>query len=212
MGNDTTVSVAGATMNTEDDIRSVHRGLGVAFKSAYNNSSTMVVVSLLWAIASLPLITIGPATLAAYTAVLTLREEGQIDRDAVRSTLSQHWHNAVLLSGVFVVFTALTVGYATHYIRMGAVQSGALAVVACYLSVHLGAVLIVAFVRLAEGNAVYDAVRSGYSWTATHPFDTVLLGFVSIGLFVVSVVLTVTVCLVFPFLLFTFHVSVIAER
>lgn len=199
-------------MNTADDIRSVHQGLGVAFRSAYNHSSTMVIVSLLWVIASLPLVTIGPATLAAYKAVLTLRDEGQIDRDAVVATLSQHWHNAVLLSGVFVAFAAVTVGYATNYVLTGAVQSGILAVVACYLTVHLGAVLIVAFVRLAEGNAVYDAVRSGYSWTAMHPFDTVLLGFVSIGLFVVNVVLTVTVFLVFPFLLFTFHTAVIAER
>ena len=199
-------------MNTSDDIRSVHHGLGVAFRSAYNHSSTMVVVSLLWVIASLPLITIGPATLAAYKAVLTLREEGEIDRDAVVSTLSQHWHNSVLLSGVFVAFAAITVGYATDYVLTGAVQSGALAVVTCYLTAHLSAVLVVAFVRLAEGNEVYDAVTSGYSWTATHPFDTVLLGFVSIGLFVVSAVLTVTVCLAFPFLLFAFHVAVVAER
>ncbi|ADB63296.1 hypothetical protein Htur_4485 (plasmid) [Haloterrigena turkmenica DSM 5511] len=204
--------VTGATMNTSDDIRSVHHGLGVAFKSAYNHSGTMVLVSLLWVIASLPLITIGPATLAAYKAVLTLREEGEIDREAVVSTLSQHWHNSVLLSGVFVAFAAVTVGYATNYVLTGAVQSGTLAVVACYLTAHLSAVLVVAFVRLAEGNAVYDAVTGGYSWTATHPFDTVLLGFVSIGLFVLCAVLTVTVCLAFPFLLFTFHVAVVAER
>ncbi|WP_255681365.1 DUF624 domain-containing protein [Natrinema sp. SYSU A 869] len=199
-------------MNTSDDIRSVHHGVGVAFKSAYNNGVTMVAVSLLWVVASLPIITIGPATLAAYTAVLTLREDGHIDREAVVSALSQHWHNSMLLSGVFVVFAAVTVGYATQYLQTGAVQTGTLAVIASYLTAHLGAVLVVAFVRLAEGDSVYDAVTSGYSWTATHPFDTVLLGFVSLGLFAVSAVLTVTVCLVFPFLLFTFHVAVIAEH
>lgn len=198
-------------MNTADDVRSVHAGLGDAFRSAYHHSVATVVVSLAWFVASLPLVTVGPATLAAYAAVQSVREHGHVERGEVRDALAAHWHNAALLSGVFVVFTAVTVAYATQYLQTGAVSAGALAVVAGYLTAHLAAVLVVAFVRLSEGASVHEAVTSGYSWTVTRPFDTVLLGFVSVGLFAVSALLTVTVCLVFPFLLFTFHVAVVGR-
>ncbi|GGN20310.1 hypothetical protein [Halarchaeum nitratireducens] len=199
-------------MNTADDVRSVHAGLGDAFRSAYHHSVAAVVVSLGWFVASLPVVTVGPATLAAYAAIQSLREHGRVDRSEVREALAANWHNAALLSGVFVAFTVVTVAYATQYFQTGGVQAGALAVVVGYVTAHLAVVLVVAFVRLSEGASVYEAVTGGYSWTVSRPFDTVLVGFVSLGLFAVSALLTVTVCLVFPFLLFTFHVAVVGRH
>ena len=198
-------------MKTADDIQSVHGAVGAAFRLAYHHSIATGVISALWVLASIPIVTIGPATLGAYTAVQSIYQDGTVNRSRVRGVLVRQWLHATLLGGVLVLLAGLTLAYIGQYLETGAFLAGLFGVLGLYLTMHLWAVLVVAFVALADGAEVYEAVTSGYWWTVRHPVDTALLGIVSASLFVGNLLLTIAVVLVFPFVLFAFHIGLVSD-
>ncbi|WP_336338437.1 hypothetical protein [Haloarcula brevis] len=191
----------------------VHRALATAARQVYRHPLPMVAISVGWVLASLPLVTVGPATLGAYRAVRSVREDGRVDRAAVRETLAAHWLDAVLFSGLLVVFPVIAVLYLGQYAATGAPLSGVLGAVGFYLAYHAWVVFALAFVSLAEGADAVDAVTSGYRWSVENPVATVLVGIVTGTLLVASAVLTIALPLVFPALAAAFHTElVVATR
>ncbi|EMA27033.1 hypothetical protein [Haloarcula japonica] len=190
----------------------VHRALATAARQVYRHPLPMVAISVGWVLASIPLITIGPATLGAYRAVRSVREDGRIDRGAVRETLAAHWLDAVLFSGLLVVFPAIAVLYLGQYAATGAPLSGVLGAVGFYLTYHAWVVFALAFVSLADGADAVDAVTGGYRWSVENPVATVLVGIVTATLLIASAVLTIALPLVFPALAAAFHTELFAEN
>ncbi|WP_042662770.1 hypothetical protein [Haloferax sp. ATB1] len=189
----------------------VHRALATAARQVYRHPLPMVAISVGWVLASLPLVTIGPATLGAYGAVRSVRENGRVDREAVRETLAAHWLDSVLFSGLLVVFPAIAVLYLGQYAATGDPLSGVFGAVGFYLAYHAWVVFALAFVSLADGADAVDAVTGGYRWSVENPVATVLVGIVTGTLLLASAVLTIALPLVFPALAAAFHTELVAS-
>lgn len=195
-----------AEPDTHDPLHATIQSTG---RFVWTNLVSVVVVSLGWFLASLPIVTVGPATVGAYRAVLSLREDGAdgIDRDAVRTTVREQFVHATLIGLVPFVILAIAATYAYAYLTTGALASGLLALVGVYAAVYVWLVSVPTFVGLAEGEPVADAVTAGYRWTARHAVGAVALAVVTGALFVISSLLTVAVALLFAGVAFAFHVE-----
>lgn len=187
----------------------LHATIQSTGRFVWTNLVSVIVISLGWFLASLPIVTVGPATVGAYRAVLSLREDDidGIDRDAVRTTVREQFVHATLIGLVPFVILAIAATYAYAYLTTGTLASGLLALVGVYAAVYLWLVSVPTFVGLAEGEPVADAVTAGYRWTARHAVGAVALGVVTAALFVVSSLLTIAVALLFAGVAFAFHVE-----
>ncbi|WP_276255994.1 DUF624 domain-containing protein [Halomontanus rarus] len=175
----------------------------------WDNLVSIVGISLAWFLAALPVVTIGPATVGAYRAVLSLRGDGpdRVDRSAVVATVRSQFVHATLIGLVPVVVLTVAGTYAVTYLAGGPLFTGALALVGVYGGLYAWLVSIPTLLGLAEGEAPADAFAEGYRWTARHGVGAVALGVVTIGLFVATTVLTVGVALLFAGCAFAFHVE-----
>lgn len=168
---------------------------------------SIVLVSVAWFFASLPIVTVGPATVGAYRAVLSLRAGDGLDAEAVRSTVRSQFVHATLL-GVFpMTVVAIAVHYALAYLTTGAVVAGVLAVAGLYVALYATLVLVPVYVALAAGRDVTGAVWYGYRWTARNAVETIVLGTVTLALLAVSVLGTVATVLLFAGVACAFHVE-----
>ncbi|WP_408960326.1 DUF624 domain-containing protein [Natrinema sp. 74] len=192
--------------DTHDPLHATIQSTG---RFVWTNLVSVVVISLGWFLASLPIVTVGPATVGAYRAVLSLREgdiDG-IDRDAVWTTVREQFVHATLIGLVPFVILAIAATYAYTYLTTGTLISGLLALIGGYTAIYLWLVSVPTFVGLAEGKSVVNAVTAGYRWTARHAIGAVALAVVTGTLFVVSSLLTVAVALLFAGVAFAFHVE-----
>lgn len=195
----------------DDGVASVHRALWGAFGLLPSHAGAFVVVSLAWSLASLPLITVGPATLGAYAALISLREEGSVDRAFVANTLRDHGVDALLLGLVAVVTSAISLLYFGRFVTTGSRLAGFLGVAGTYVSVHLTLVLVPTFVGLANGVGLSMAVRRGYYWTVTRPLVAVSMLILTSLLFAASLLLTVALVFVFPAFVAAFHTGLLTD-
>lgn len=71
---------------TDSDGERFISAVGETGQFAFQNIHRLIVVSVGWFLASLPVVTAGPATLAAYAAIQSMRTSpaGTIDRNHVR--------------------------------------------------------------------------------------------------------------------------------
>lgn len=175
----------------------------------YDHVLRLVGVSVAWVVASLPLVTVGPATLAAYASVLSLREDGRIDRRFVLRTVRRRWLDATVLGSLPAVFGVVAASNVALYLRTGALVFAAAAVVCTYATVYLVLVLIPSFVALARGAEPMAALRTGHAWVGDHPTLSITTAFLTLVLLVLSLVLTVGFVLLFAALAFTLHVEII---
>lgn len=176
----------------------------------YQHSATLVAVSVAWFVASLPLVTIGPATLGAYAAVRSLRQTGRLDRDYVVGAVRTNGVHAALLSALPVAFAAP----AGLSLRGGATVTGLatiVAVVGLYVAGYLAVALIPTFVAMADGESPGVALKRAYVWTATDPAAALSLALVTAILFAVTALLTVGFVLLFAAAAFSYHVEYLAE-
>lgn len=179
------------------------------FRFVYQHSTTLVALSVAWFIASLPIVTVGPATLGAYAAIRSLRETDHIDRAYVARALRANGLHAALLSFVPLVF----VSAATLYLQGGTLGGvgNVAAVVGLYVGGYLGVALIPTFVAMADAEPPTAALKHGYVWVASQPASTLVLALVTGFLFVVTALLTIGFVLLFPALAFSYHVEMLAE-
>jgi hypothetical protein len=189
----------------EDDTPAYKRTL----RFVYRHSTALVAVSVAWFVASLPLVTVGPATLGAYAAVRSIRQTGRVDRAYVLRALRRNGVHAALLSFLPLLFVATATLYLWGGLALGGVTN-VVAVVGFYVGGYLGVALIPTFVVLADGETPVEALKEGYVWVARRPVSTVSLALVTAGLFVATAALTIGFVLLFPALTFSYHVEVLA--
>lgn len=176
----------------------------------YEHSGRLVAVSVAWFVASLPLITIGPATLGAYAAIRSLRETGRLDRGYVASAVRTNGIHAALLSFLPIAF-AVPAGLS---LRGGTTLGGVgsiVAVVGLYIAGYLAVALIPTFVAMADGEAPAAALKRAYVWTASDPTAALSLALVTAVVFVATALLTVGFVLLFAAVAFSYHVEYLVD-
>ncbi|WP_416841784.1 hypothetical protein [Haloferax sp. DFSO52] len=190
---------------------SIHRSLRAAVRFVYEHSFPLVGLSLVWVLASLPIITAGPATLGAYAAICSLREKGWIDVGEVFSIVRRQAIHAVLITTAVSIIAVMGLLYTHQYLMTGSTLAAVLGVLALYVTAHLSLVVPTALLGLSRGHPASDALETGYRWTIQHPITAVMMGSASLLLLVTSALLTVAVVLVFPAVLFSFHVLLLDD-
>lgn len=168
---------------------------------------SVVAVSVAWFLCVLPVVTAGPATVGAYRAVLSLRESGTVDVDAVLGTVRRQFVHATFLGLLPLALFAMTAAYAFQYATSGRLLAGLLALAGTYATAYLSLVLVPTFVGLARGLPAATAATQGYLWTARHAVEAVALGVVTVGFFALTSLMTVALVLVFAGATFAFHVE-----
>lgn len=168
---------------------------------------SVIAVSVAWFLASLPVVTVGPATVGAYRAVLSLRAGDGLDVDAIGRTLREQFVHATLLGLFPLVVLAGAVNYALAYAATGELFAAGLAVGGVYFAAYASLVLVPTFVKLADGSPLTTAVWAGYRWTAGHVVGTIVLGIVTLAIGLLTAVGTVAIVLLFGGVACAFHVA-----
>lgn len=173
---------------------------------------SVVWISVGWFLASLPIVTLGPATVGAYRAVLSLRDEGRgIDRAAVLTTVRQQSVHAALLGLVPLVLFAIAANYVLAYLVTGTVVAGLLGLCCAYAGLYASLVSMPTLLGLAAGKPAPAALKDGVLWTARHAVGAVALGVVTGALLVLTSLLTVAVALLFAGVAFALHIEFISS-
>lgn len=182
-----------------------------AGRFVFANSYRLVPVSVAWFLASLPVVTVGPATLGAYAAICSLRdsEEGAVDWDTVWTTVRKKFVDAVALSGLVFFLGSVFLLYVRAYLSTMGTLSAVMAVVSLYALGFVVLVYVPTFVALAQGYETADALRRGYAWTTANALTAVALGSATVLIAVLTALLTIGFVLLFPALAFSLHVEVV---
>ncbi|SEW14624.1 hypothetical protein [Natrinema salifodinae] len=196
----------------DPDVDPVYAAARRTTRFVWTHLVSVIGISLAWFLTALPIVTIGPATVGAYRAVLSLREDGadRVDREAVLATVRRQFVHATLLALVPVALVAIAANYALAYLATGTVAAGLLALCCTYAGLYAWLVSIPALLGVAAGESPTAALATGYRWTAAHPVGAVALGVVTVALFAVTTLLTVAVALLFAGVAFAFHVEFVA--
>lgn len=177
----------------------------------WTNLVSIVLISVGWFLASLPVVTLGPATVGAYCAVLALRDEGRgIDRAAVLTTVRRQFVHATLLGSIPLVLFVIAANYVLAYLVSGTVVAGLFGLCCAYASLYASLVSIPTLLGLAEGKPASAALKDGVLWTAHHAVSAVALAVVTVLLFVLTSLLTVAVALLFAGIAFALHIEFIS--
>lgn len=194
------------------DTRTVYRSFVSAVRFFYEHGPRLVAVSTVWFLCSLPLVTVGPATLGAYAAVASLREGYTFDRGRIVATLKRHGLSAALLSGVPLAFAAVAGLYVRRYLFARSTVPLVLGVVTTYAAAYAALVLIPTFAGLVAGEDLEPAVRAGIRWTGRNAVGVVAIGMGTVVLFAVTGALTVAFVVVFGGLVAAFHLECLFGR
>lgn len=201
---------------TETDLDPMYASLARTGRFVWSHLVSIVWISVGWFLASLPIVTVGPATVGAYRAVLSLREEGQgVDRAAVLGTVRRQFVHATLLGVLPLVLFTIAVNYVLAYLVSKAVLAGLLGFCCAYAGLYASLVSIPTLLGLAAGQPAPTALKNGVLWTARHAVGAVALGVVTGALFVLTSLLTVAVALLFAGIAFVLHIefiSVVSEE
>lgn len=203
-------------MNTTPGNQSEAENLRQAVRSTaafvYDNSHWLALVSLGWTLASLSVVTIGPATVGAYVAILGLQSDrNRIEFDRIRSICRQQLAPAVAFGLLPPLFFALAIAYSIALSQSQTPFRIVAFLVTLYGGIYLTLVMIPTFVALAHEQAGIAALKAGISWTASHPTLALYVGLLTLLVFVVTALLTVAFVLLFPAIAFSLHVKLISD-
>ncbi|QSG13197.1 putative membrane protein [Halapricum desulfuricans] len=194
------------------DREAFERAVSETPRFVYHNGLRMVLISVGWVVFSLPLVTIGPATLVAYRAILDVRSDrNRIEWGHLMTVLKRSGLASVLLSGAPVVFAAVAVTYGLSALRAASLAGEILALSAGYVALYLALVLMPTFVAMANGYDDFEAVMFGVRWTAEHPTAALTTGLLTVAILAATVLLTVAFVLVFAALAFTLQIEMVTE-
>lgn len=193
---------------TKDPLR---RAALAAGRFVFAHSYELVPISVAWFLASLPVVTIGPATLGAYAAICSLREADRdsVDWERALALVRAKFVETVALSGLAFFLGAAFLLYAGEYLRTTSTVHAVMAVASLYALAFLLLILVPTFIALARGYETTDALRQGYAWTTANAVTAVLLGSATVLVFAVTALLTIGFVLLFPALAFSLHVEVV---
>jgi len=176
----------------------------------YHNGLRLALISLAWFLASLPILTIGPVTLAAYTAIQDLRSDrNHINRGHIRAVLRQNGVASVVFSGVPVAFGFVAATYGVTALQQGSLIAEAVALVAAYVALYLALALMPTYVKLARGEDPITALRFGIGWLVKHPTPALTMGLLTVIIFALTAVLTIAFVLLFAGIAFSLQVSIV---
>lgn len=195
----------------EADTETVYRAFVAAVRFFYHNGPRLIVLSTLWFVCSLPLVTIGPATLGTYAAIASLRRVHYVDRGYVAAVLKRHGVSAALLTGVPLVLAAIAFLYVRQYLATPSTLSLALGVVTTYAAAYTALVLVPTFAGLATGVELETALRAAVGWTAGNALAAVTMAMATVMVFLVTALLTIAFVVVFAGLSFSFHLETVLE-
>jgi len=176
---------------------------------SYHNIVSLVGISLAWVLVSLPVVTVGPATIGAYRAIIALDETGSVDLAAVSSTVRTNLVPSLLLGILPFVLGGTSLLYVTTLGGGGSFWSLAVAVLALYATLYLSVLLIPTFGEMARGREMTQALRESYVWAAQSPTTVVRLTIVTAVVFVISVALTIAVVAIFPGFIMTYQLFLV---
>ncbi|MBX0325617.1 hypothetical protein EGH21_21575 [Halomicroarcula sp. F13] len=197
-------------MTSETDQTAFRHALAEVPGFIYHNGLRLALISLAWTLASLPLVTIGPVTLAAYVAIRDLRSDcNRIDWDNVWTVLRQNGVASALFSGIPVAFGAVAVTYGVTALRQGSLAGELVALMAAYVALYVALALIPTYVKLAHGTDPVAAFRYGVSWLAHHPTPALAMGLLTVVVLAVTAVLTIAFVLLFAGIAFSIQVAVV---
>jgi hypothetical protein len=178
----------------------------------YENGIRIVMLSILWVICSLPMITIGPATLAVYAAIQDLYSDNNaIDRSRIVSILRRNGVASIIFSGIPVAFGGLSVLYGNQALAQGSLIGEIIALIAGYITLYVGLVLIPTFSALASGVPPVTAFRHGVRWVAAHPTAILASALLTVVILAVTVLLMVAFVLLFAGVAFSLHIVITNE-
>lgn len=199
-------------MAADSDVARLGAALAAAKRNVYDHISTMVLISVCWFLASLPVMTIAPATVGAYAAIENVVETGRIDHGAVLSVVRRQFVPALVL-GVFPpMFLFGGLFFTADFLETVDPMAALLAVGSFYAFAFSVLILIPAFVGLSRGTWAGTAVKEGYLWVVGHPTLAMTAGLVTLAVFVVTALLTIGFVLLFAGIAFTFHLAVVHDR
>jgi uncharacterized membrane protein YesL len=176
----------------------------------YTNGAELTLVSVCWFFCSLPVVTVGPATLGAYTAVTSLYENEGIHASRVFTTVRNQFVGATLLGLFPVSLAGIALLYAVHYLTTGSLLAGIFSLIGAYGAVFALLVLIPTFVSLAHGTPVSQALRRSYLWTVRSPTLALTVGVITAITGCVLLVFVVAFPLLFAGVAFGFHTLVVS--
>lgn len=180
-----------------------------AFPFVYRNTGSVVAISVAWFLVSIPILTVGPATLGAYAAIRSLRDEGAVDVRNVLSTVRTHALNATLLGWIPILIGGTSMLYIATLVSSGETVAGVLGVTGLYLTLHLVMVLIPAFVGLARGHSLSASIKTSYRWTIDRPSTALWMLVTTVLLLIASLLLMVAFPLVFTAITAWFHTELV---
>lgn len=199
------------TRKSNADVDPLYATLQSTARFVWEYLPCVIAISFSWFLSALPVVTIGPATVGAYRAILSLHTNGRIDASAVRSTVRDQFGHATLIGLVPVVLLAIAVTYTLTYLSTGTPFSGILALVGFNAGIYAWLVSVPTLLGLADGESAMNALTNGYLWTARHAVGAIALGTVTVALFAVTALFTIAVMVLFAGVAFAFHVEFVTE-
>lgn len=194
------------------DVQRLGRALSTVKSDGYRHATKLVPISVAWFLASLPLVTIGPATVGAYAAIGDVLRDYEVDYGHVADVLRRQSVAALVLS---LLPTAAGLGmvlYVLEFARTGAPLAGMLALGSFYAAIFLVLVMIPTFVALSEGEWLGDALKRGYVETVSHVTLSLAMAFLTLVLLAVTLLTTIGFVLLFAGAAFTFHLALFGEE
>lgn len=177
----------------------------------YDHLPRIVLISLLWVLASLPLVTIGISALGAYTAVATIEERNRIEWGKVREQIMSNGRDATLLAPLSIFFFAIAGLYITKTTTESAPVATIIAVVAFYIAVYVGLLLIPTFVLLAHGVDAWTALGRARAWVGRHPTLALSTAFMTVLILTGTALLTVGFPLLFGGVACSYHIIILRK-
>ncbi|WP_224450322.1 YesL family protein [Haloprofundus salilacus] len=198
---------AGREADSEEkhDAERLGKAIRQTGRFAYDNAFALVGVSLLWTLASLPVVTLGPATVGAYAAIRSLRADGHVDKRDVLATVRRQFLHATLL-GVFpLLLGGVSLLYAAEFVRVGTTLALVLTVLSAYATFYTVLVLLPAFVALARGESALSALAEGRRRVSGQPTLSLAVALLTAAILVATALTTVGFAFLFPTLAFSLH-------
>lgn len=176
----------------------------------YRHSTSLVPAGVIWALLSLPLVTLGPASVGLYATIISLRETGRVDRQRVVDTVRSNAGPAMVLGLAPLTFFAIGTLYVVSGLSDGIVGM-ALTAGALYAGGYLSILLVPTFVMMANGREPKTALRDAYLWIAGEPTVGLQVLLVTGVVFVATLGLTIGFVLLFGAIAGTYHAEIVCR-
>lgn len=199
----------GIAVADQKDLERFRLALAETKSFVYENLLWLVVVSVGWFFASLPILTLGLTTLGAYAAIHSLRERHTVDRGYVAGILRKHGLSAVLVGLFPLVIAGGTALYLRYAASSGTILPLVIGLFGVYLVGHSVLVTGLTLVLLAGDEPLISSLRTAYLITVNHVTVVLMLALVTFVLFVGTLALTAGFVLLFPTLAFSFQVLLV---